>query len=244
LQEKCPHCGKNPLVYDLERHEVVCPHCGLVIDDRPLVSVADCYKHREHGHRRLVFINVCADAWLHISLEIVRSMYKQVFFDTCTLKTAERVLADMRKSSRRLPDCEKVAKFAVLVASRRCGEVVELEKLFESVSEVYELLRHDYLRKLYAPPDRIVQIVQHALKIAKCLEERGVHGAVARIAEKAEQLSHDKLCTVSARPRNLAVVLVHSTLKDTVDLSEITECAGTKTSTIIKAIKRYSHVFS
>jgi transcription initiation factor TFIIIB Brf1 subunit/transcription initiation factor TFIIB len=244
LQEKCPQCGKNPLVYDLEYHEIVCPRCGLVIDDRPLVSVAENYKER--WHRGSAFISVGADAWLHISLEIVRSMYKRVFFDTCTLKTAEIILNEIHENvpRQKLPDYELAARFAVLVASRRCGETVELESLFESLSELSSLLRHDYLRRLYVPPDRSVQIAQHALRIAKCLEERGVQGAVERVSREAGRLDRGRLHTTSARPLSLAIALVYSVLRGRADTSEIAECAGTTVDSVKKAVERYACIFS
>ena len=33
---KCPYCGGNPVVYDTELHAYVCPHCGAVVDERPV----------------------------------------------------------------------------------------------------------------------------------------------------------------------------------------------------------------
>jgi len=251
--EKCPYCGKNPLIYDSEHGEIVCPHCGAVIDDRPLVSASSSrdgkYSDREHGRRRPVLISTAHDAWLRAGLEIVRKLHKHVFSDTCTLKTAERILSEIYRNvpRRELPDCESAAKFAILVASRRCNEFVELGKLFESVSEVYELLRHDYLHKLYAPPDRASQIKQLAVRIAKCLEWRGVHRAVATVVDEVKRLDRDRLCTTSAKPLSLAVALVYTALKKraiAVVLAEMAECAATRANAVKKAIERYSHIFS
>jgi hypothetical protein len=248
VYESCPYCGKN-VIYDSERCEIVCPHCGLVIDDRPLVSTSSSRnedggrKGRKHRRRRPVLIST--DAWLRAGLEIVRDLYMRVFSDTCTFETAERILSEIYQNvpRRKLPNYEHAAKFAVLVASRRCNEFVELEKLFKSVSEVYELLRHDYLHKLYAPPDRASQIKQLAMRIAKCLEKRGVQVVV--VVDEV-RLDRDRLCTISAKPLNLAVALVYSTLKKraiAVDLAEIAECAGTRVNAIKNAIERYSRIF-
>ena len=254
MHEKCPYCGKNPLIYDSEHCEIVCPYCGVVIDDRPLVSTSSRDSKdgdRKHRHRRLVLTSTAHDTWLRAGLEVVRDLYlyKRVFSDTCTLDTAERILSEMYRSvpRRELPDYEHAAKFAVLVASRRCDEFVELEKLFGSVSEVYKLLKHDYLHKLYAPPDRASQIKQLAVRIAKCLGERGVHRAVVAVIDEAKSLDRDRLCTTSAKPLSLAVALVYSALKKraiAVDLAEVAECAGTGVNAIRKAVGKYSQIFS
>jgi uncharacterized Zn finger protein (UPF0148 family) len=243
--EKCPYC-KNPLVYDSEHCEIVCPHCGLVIDDRPLVSTSSSRnkdsdrEDRKHRRRRPVLIST-DDTWLRAGLEIVRDlyMYKRVFSDTCTLKTAERILSEIYQNvpRRKLPNCEHAAKFAVLIASRRCGEIVELKRLFNSISEVYELLKHDYLRKLYTPPDKATQITQHALRIAKCLDE------IVISSEVMERVKMLKLGTISSKPVNIAIALVYSMLRKRVDLSKLAECSNTTIHAVKNAIRKYTHLF-
>lgn len=243
--EKCPYCGKNPLIYDSEHGEIVCPHCGVVIDDRPLVSTSssrdDKDSGRKHRRTRPVLISTAHDTWLRAGLAIVRDLYlyKRVFSDTCTLKTAERILSEIHQNlpRRKLPDCERAAKFAVLVASRRCGEIVELKMLFNSVSEVYELLKHDYLRKLYTPPDKTAQITQHALRIAKCLDE------IVISSEVMERVRMLKLDTISSKPVNIAIALVYSMLKKRVDLSKLAECGNTTIHAVKNAIRKYAHLF-
>jgi transcription initiation factor TFIIIB Brf1 subunit/transcription initiation factor TFIIB len=48
---KCPYCGGNPVVYDTQFSEYICPHCGAVVDDHPVVDyvseprASDEYKH-------------------------------------------------------------------------------------------------------------------------------------------------------------------------------------------------------
>jgi transcription initiation factor TFIIIB Brf1 subunit/transcription initiation factor TFIIB len=155
------------------------------------------------------------------------------------LKTAERILSEMYRSMPRqeLPNCESAAKFAVLVASRRCGEFVELKMLFNSVSEVYELLKHGYLRKLYTPPDKTAQITQHALRIAKCLDK------VVVPSEVEERVRALKLDTVSSKPVNIAIVLVYNMLGKRVSVNKLAECANTTVHVVRNAIKRHSRLF-
>jgi transcription initiation factor TFIIIB Brf1 subunit/transcription initiation factor TFIIB len=234
---KCPQCGKNPLVYDPERGEIVCPHCGLVIDDRPLVHVAN--ESREQRREKAVLIAVIRDTWLRASLEVLRKLYKHVFFDQCTLKTAEKILAEIYNNTRKRPDYEHAAKFAVLVASRKCGEYVKLKKLFNSISEIYELLtKHEYLHKLYTPPDKTTQTRQLALKIAECLEEKGVT-ILEDVAEKTKNL---KLDTASGKPLNIAIAIVHNVLrgKTSVDVDKIAECSDTTINIVKNAIRSYA----
>ncbi len=38
---KCPFCNSNPLIYDSCLQATVCPHCGTVIDDRPISIYPD-----------------------------------------------------------------------------------------------------------------------------------------------------------------------------------------------------------
>jgi len=240
--EKCPYCGKTPLIYDSEHCEIVCPYCGLVIDDRPLVSTSssrDGKDSEKHRRRRPVLISTAHDTWLRAGLEIVRELYRHVFSDTCTLKTAERILSEIYQNvpRRELPDYEHAAKFAVLVASRRCGEIVELKMLFNSISEVYELLKHDYLRKLYTPPDKTAQITQHALRIAKCLDE------IVISSEVEERVRMLKLDTISSKPVNIAIALVYNMLGKRVDLSKLAECSNTTTRAVKNAIRKYAHLF-
>jgi transcription initiation factor TFIIIB Brf1 subunit/transcription initiation factor TFIIB len=48
---RCPYCGGNPVVYDPQFSEYVCPHCGAVLDDRPILDVASEERvNDEHKH--------------------------------------------------------------------------------------------------------------------------------------------------------------------------------------------------
>jgi transcription initiation factor TFIIIB Brf1 subunit/transcription initiation factor TFIIB len=55
MSAKCPLCGGNPVVYDQRFSEYVCTHCGTVVDDHPIVDVADEERvgdeHRHIGTR-------------------------------------------------------------------------------------------------------------------------------------------------------------------------------------------------
>jgi transcription initiation factor TFIIIB Brf1 subunit/transcription initiation factor TFIIB len=225
------------LICDPERDEVVCPHCGLVIDDRPLVYATSRNDESERHGRRVTF-NI-GDTWLHASLEVVWDLYGHVFFDQCTLKTAEIILNEIHKNvpRRRLPDYELAARFAVLVASRKCGEVVELRRLFKRVSELRKLIsRHEHLRKLYTPLNKSEQVMQLALKIAMCLEGKGVKNATRAVAERVRELK-----VVSGKPLNIAIAVVRNVLG--ADASKIAECSNTTTDVVKRAIRRFSRLF-
>lgn len=43
-QTVCPECGSTELIGDYERAEVVCAHCGLVIDEN-LVDMGPEWRH-------------------------------------------------------------------------------------------------------------------------------------------------------------------------------------------------------
>jgi transcription initiation factor TFIIB len=38
---KCPFCGGNPVIYDPNFSEYICPHCGTVLEDHPVLDVAE-----------------------------------------------------------------------------------------------------------------------------------------------------------------------------------------------------------
>lgn len=237
MHDRCPQCG-NLLICDPERDEVVCPHCGLVVDDRPLVY-ATSKSENKRRRRREVALNIGVDTWLRAGLEVVQDLYQRVFFDQCTLKTAEIILSEIHENvpRRKLPNYEHAARFAVLVASRRCGEVVELRRLFKRVSELRKLIsRHEHLRKLYIPLNRSEQVAQLALKIAMCLEGKGVKNATRAVAERVRELK-----VVSGKPLNIAIAVVHSVLG--ADASKIAECSNTTTDTVRRAIRRFPRLF-
>jgi Transcription initiation factor TFIIIB, Brf1 subunit/Transcription initiation factor TFIIB len=52
---RCPYCSGNPVVYDAEFHEWVCPHCGTVLDERVYESQREDVSYQlEHGSWILV----------------------------------------------------------------------------------------------------------------------------------------------------------------------------------------------
>jgi transcription initiation factor TFIIIB Brf1 subunit/transcription initiation factor TFIIB len=66
---RCQFCGGNPVVYDPQFGEYVCPHCGAVVEDHPVVDavseprVSDEYKHigtclHSRRHPILVFRHI------------------------------------------------------------------------------------------------------------------------------------------------------------------------------------------
>jgi transcription initiation factor TFIIIB Brf1 subunit/transcription initiation factor TFIIB len=234
LHDRCPQCG-NLLICDPEHGEIVCPHCGLVVDDRPLVHVGRSNESERHG-RRITF-NI-GDTWLRASLGVVWDLYGHVFFDQCTLKTAEIILNEIHKNvpRRKLPDYELAAKFAILIASRKCGEIVELKRLLKA-SEIHKLIsRHEHLRKLYTPLNKSEQVTQLALKIAMCLEDKGVKNATRAVAERVRELK-----VVSGKPLNIAIAVVHSVLG--ADTGKIAECSNTTIDVVKRAIRRFPRLF-
>ena len=49
-QTVCPECGSTELIGDYERAEVVCAHCGLVIDEN-LVDMGPEWRAFDHEQR-------------------------------------------------------------------------------------------------------------------------------------------------------------------------------------------------
>ena len=115
---RCPFCGGNPVVYDPQFGEYVCPHCGAVVEDHPVVDVAgeprvsDEYKH----------IGTCVYSRRHPIL---------VFRHISTLYTKRYVLSvEAIRELRRI--CGRLGVPAQLCSSAEARAVVAVERFLAS----------------------------------------------------------------------------------------------------------------
>jgi hypothetical protein len=228
---KCNYCG-GEVIYDAYFSEWVCSRCGVVIDPRP-IDCSELYSHPElkyyakNGGARV--------SWLISATEHVKSLSSVAYSSDCTFETAVKLVYEIYHSHvKPLPPAEDTAKFAVLVASRLCGEVVSFEKLFSSARELSLLLRHSALRRLYKPPSTKELALDIVVKAAKCLEERGV-----RVDYSALELI-DKFTGMGLKPRTIAILVLYKTTGSKLYLAE---CLGVSHQVICNAVKKHSTLF-
>jgi TFIIB zinc-binding. len=245
--EKCPQCG-HYVIYDSFYHEYVCPQCGVVVCDKPLVYDSSRYDRREEAvHYSALREGVLKrDWWLLAGIEFIIEMRGVVFHDYCTQRTAIEILRDvyekLGKKAWRL-DYEDVSKYAVLVASRRCGEHVESTKLFKSLRDLYRLVRsHSYLREIYTPPRTSEQVVQDTMRILKCLEERGAIQDPSAVKRVVSELA-SKLPSTSIPPRHAAIILVHAAIlhsnQKRIKLEQLAQCSNTTKMALQHILRRH-----
>jgi len=234
MYDKCPECGGNPIIYDIEFHAYVCPHCGLVINDRPLVY--QFYQDYGGYYYREKIVVKQRNTWLRAGVEVIEKLCNDIFKDECIFKIAIQILREMHDSEFKLPSYEAAAKFAVLVASRKCNKHVDSKKLFKSISELYELLiKHSYLQQYYTPPTKELAL-NIALNTIKCLGENNdkITETIKKLVEKIN---------ISVKPLTLAILLVytaHIVNNIKLEYKHIAKCLETTENTVKQAIIKHS----
>jgi len=247
MYDKCPNCGYY-VIYDSFSHEYVCPNCGTVVCDRPLVY--DVRRHFSGGviDNDVIVVDkvVLKNTWLSAGIELVDKMRGVVYSDYCTQKTSINLLREIYNNmdKYKLPDYTAVAKYVVLIASRKCSEHVDVRKLFKSINEIYKLTStHKYLRQLYTPLTLREQAVNIAVNTIKCLEKHRVlnNNNIEEITETIKTLAEKT--TISTKPRTLAIALVYTAcLKHgyKIKTTYLTTCTNTTKNIVKRAIEKHT----
>lgn len=211
VRVKCPYCDKNPVIYDWTLNIYVCSHCGSVIDDRPIVDCDEDYERPEVLLIKPVTIKQRRGRWLAPAVEAVNSMYKRVFWDECTLKTAISMLHDLSRRIKKITlieDYDALARFSILVSSRKCREPIALEKLFPSQHALTRLMnRYPQLVELYEPINLRDELVKNIVALTECLELENKD----KILELAKIIS-DKI-PIYTKPSTQAEAIVYYAIK-------------------------------
>jgi transcription initiation factor TFIIIB Brf1 subunit/transcription initiation factor TFIIB len=157
MSTKCPYCGENPVVYDYEFSEYVCPHCGAVLEDRPVVDdvgelrVSDEGRHigsyiLNPNYRRLMLRNisvVCAPTGrrVKLALRLLRGVCDVLGVPEVVCLSAERrLLSAVDKLRGELVSRPKathllrlLVALSLYVTSRELGCAVSLEDAASAV---------------------------------------------------------------------------------------------------------------
>lgn len=157
MSAKCPFCGGNPVVYDYEHSEVVCPHCGAVLEDRPVLDYVDEPRVSDEGrhigsyilnpkYRRLALKNinvVHATGWrvVRLALRLVRDVCTTLSVpETACLSAERRLLSAVDKLRGELAGRPKATRLlrllvalSLYVTARELGHAVSLGDVASAV---------------------------------------------------------------------------------------------------------------
>jgi hypothetical protein len=198
---------------------------------------------RNNDARDVVYFKP-GNVWRRASIELAMKMYNRVFYSSCTLDATidliRRIYASIEDE---LPRYDVITRFAVLVASRKCGEYVEFKKLFSRQSDLTKLLaKYDYLRQIYIPSNPRDSTLTVVHEILKCLVNKGVlsPGMVERVASVVRDLHEGS--GVYGKPRTIATGLVYVACVKCglgVKYSDVAGCAGMSVGAVLGAVRRH-----
>jgi len=241
---KCPFCGFSPVIYDAKQQIVVCPHCGSVIDDRLLMHVCERRESGRNNATRDIVNFKPGNVWRRASIELAMKMYKRVFHSSCTLDTTIDLIRKIYESiDDELPRYDVITRFAILVASRKCGEYVEFKKLFSRQSDLTKLLaKYDYLRQIYIPSNPRDSTLTVVHEILKCLVNKGVlpPDMVVRVGNVVRDIHESN--GIYGKPRTIAAGLVYvACVKSDINVkySDVASCAGMSIGAVLGAVRRH-----
>jgi hypothetical protein len=184
------------------------------------------------------------NVWRRASIELAMKMYKRVFHSSCTLDTTIDLIRKIYESiDDELPRYDVITRFAILVASRKCGEYVEFKKLFSRQSDLTKLLaKYDYLRQIYIPSNPRDSTLTVVHEILKCLVNKGVlpPGMVVRVGNVVKDIHEG--CGIYGKPRTAAAGLVYVACVKCglgVKYSDVATCAGMSVGAVLGAVRRH-----
>gem|GEM_PF-6283798 len=196
---KCPYCGENPVIRELNG-VLVCPHCGSVVDEKPiddsfiedlreeLFSNSFTYRLHSKGIGETLpvslkdfAIKLHGKERLEVCLRKLYKYYGVLFRDECTLSEAARLIHIVLDSDRartpRAKILDTLVRTAVLIASRKCGREVGVEVLFPRLKRgrflkiLSRILeRFPALREHYVAPRTRESLRDNIVKATMCLE--------------------------------------------------------------------------
>jgi transcription initiation factor TFIIIB Brf1 subunit/transcription initiation factor TFIIB len=165
---KCPYCGGNPVVYDPQFSEYICPHCGAVLEDHPILDVAeeprssDKYKHigsyiLNPNYKRLILrqihtVYMAERRKIRLAVNLLHDMCVALSVPESACLSAEwRLLSVIDRLRDKLVSRPKVvrllrvlAALSLYVSSRELGYAVALEDVARllgvSAGKLYTLL--------------------------------------------------------------------------------------------------------
>jgi transcription initiation factor TFIIIB Brf1 subunit/transcription initiation factor TFIIB len=158
---KCPFCGGNPVIYDHQFSEYVCPHCGAVVDDHPVVDVVD--EKRVSDEYRYIGTHVYSRRHPRLVLRHLRVVYTKKYLLTRDALRELHKICNMLSVPRRLCSSaeprvvsavEKFLSSGKSIQGKHCGkrevaERVALLSLYLTCREQhYALLLRDIEEKL------------------------------------------------------------------------------------------------
>jgi transcription initiation factor TFIIIB Brf1 subunit/transcription initiation factor TFIIB len=240
---KCPFCGFSPVIYDAKQQIIVCPHCGSVIDDRLLMYVCERRESGRNNATRDIVNFKPGNVWRRASIELAMKMYNRVFYSSCTLEAAIDLIRKIYASIDELPRYDVITRFAILVASRKCGEYVEFKKLFSRQSDLTKLLaKYDYLRQIYIPSNPRDSTLTVVHSILKCLVNKGVLSPdmVVRVDSVVRDIHEGS--GVYGKPRTIAAGLVYVACVKCglgVKYRDVAKCAGMSVGAVLGAVRRH-----
>lgn len=154
---KCPFCGGNPVIYDSEFSEYVCPHCGAVLDDHPVVDftdeprASDEYKHigsyilnlkfRKMALRNTNVVHTTEYRRTRLAVSFLRDLCSVVGVPGTVCSSAEKKLVSIVDMLRdKLASRPKVlrllrllAALSLYVTARELGYAVALEDIAAAI---------------------------------------------------------------------------------------------------------------
>jgi transcription initiation factor TFIIIB Brf1 subunit/transcription initiation factor TFIIB len=120
---RCPYCGGNPVVYDPQFSEYVCPHCGAVLDDRPIMDFTDEYR--------------VSDEQKHIGTHVYsKKHFKLVFRHMQVVYTKKHVLTRMALRELYMI-CDRLSVPRQLCSSAEARVVSAVERLLSSGKSIH-----------------------------------------------------------------------------------------------------------
>ena len=177
------------------------------------------------------------DEWLLRAIGYLDYLDYRVFRDRCTRGVAESIIksvAEHYKDSKHRPDFRLIVKYAILIASRECGECIDYDKLLRHSPRISSsiLSKYVYLKKFYKPLDLHSYTKACIKRVVDCLVKRGFMEAIQReklllsAMELVDQLSCSKP-TRSWKPFVLAGLYVYIANEKQglgIDLQAISSC--------------------
>ncbi len=268
---RCPFCGGNPVIYDAELLAHVCPYCGTVVNDRPIddsfkgptvcdephSTTSGYFTFAMHskgvGETEPTITEVTWRMWekpllVNALMELWR-LHGVLFRDRCILEEAARLLhlvyesaEPWVKKSRGVKLARRLARVATLIASRKCGNPLQADKLFprhlviREISLVME--KFPVLAEHYVPAS---SSAKHIVRAVLCIEKipADKKGEIMEKAKKIVEVSGAR--GIAVRPVELAGAAVYlASLGFGVTYSDVVNCLGATRSveSIARKLKR------
>jgi len=269
---RCPFCGGNPVIYDAELLAHVCPHCGTVVSDRPIddsfkgPTVRGEPRSTTSGHFTFAMHSkgvgeteptTVEEAWrmrekplLANALMELWKLHGVLFRDRCILEEAARLLhlayesaKPWVKKSRGARLARRLARVAALIASRRCGNPLQADKLFPRHLVIREISlameKFPVLAEHYVPGTS--SSAKHVVRAVLCIEKipADKKGEVVEKAKKIVEVGGAR--GIAVRPVELAGAAVYlASLGFGVTYSDVVNCLGATRSveSIARRLKR------